>query len=72
MFTEAYLEQSRISMMELFCKNSSRFLVDNYFLQKRFLTDVWLGPNYASGSLDVPHKMVPLTRNNNPEEISVR
>ena len=31
MFTEACLEPSRTSTMELFCKNSERFVAINYF-----------------------------------------
>ena len=30
------------------------------FSQKYFLTDVWMGSKYASGSLDVPCEIAPL------------
>ena len=41
--TEGCLETSWISTMELFCKNSERFLVVNYFRKKSFIVDVRLG-----------------------------
>ena len=35
-------------------------IYDGAFLQKWFFADVWLGFNYASGSLDAQCEMVPL------------
>ena len=45
---EAYLEHSRTSMMELFCKNSSLLKVVSYFCKKSSIVDVWLCSKYAS------------------------
>ena len=58
MFTEAYLELSQTSMMELFCENSWRLVAINHFCKNAPLyVDVWLGSKNASGWLDEPRKM---------------
>ena len=44
---DAYLEPSWKSMMDIFCKNSERLKVVNYFRKKRFIIVVWLGSKYA-------------------------
>ena len=61
MFTEAYLEPSQTSTMELFCKNNWRFVAINYLCTNASsYVYVWLGSKYASCSLEEPCKMAPL------------
>ena len=61
MFTEAYLEPSQTSTVELFCENSWRLVAINYFCTNApSYVDVWLGSKYASGSLNEPWEMAPL------------
>ena len=61
MFTEAYLEPSQKSTMELFCENSWRLVAINYFCANALsYVDVCLGSKYVSGSLDEPCEMAPL------------
>ena len=59
MFTEAYLESSKTSTMELFAEIvNSLYLL--FIFAKCSLVDVQLGSRYASGSLDTPCKIAPL------------
>ena len=62
MFTEAYLEPSQTSTMELFCENSWPLVAINCFCTNTplYVVDVWLGSKYASGSLDEPCEMAQL------------
>ena len=48
--SEANLELSRKSTMELFCENSYRLKTVYSFCKKSFIVDVGLGSKYASGN----------------------
>ena len=58
---EAYLEHSWTSMIELFCKNSWRLKVVNYFRKKSSIIDFRLGFKYASAWQSKPTWQMRLT-----------
>ena len=51
MAKKVYLGPCQLSIIALFCENSSLLLTFNYFKQKSFLTDVEQGAKFASENI---------------------
>ena len=55
LYSEAYLEPSRASMMELSWENSQQLKAVSYFRKKSSIVDVRLGSKYTSSiNLEIP------------------